>query len=468
MKKNVVKTIITICLMLSSVFAFAQQTAEAKTTANFEMRAHTTLGYDFNTNQSGIETQIDQMQIWFEIFPYNTYGVNPQSSKGLNVSLRAEGLKYAFKWFDMYRQPTDNLGEGISDTGRYSEATMNNFACEKVVAEVSWKDYYLTLVNTGNPIWFSSASLKGIFSELAQKTGDENKLGIPFTGLTQDLVKSSKANLGISGSIGLGYRNDILDISIQVASKDTWKKNTENAWVLGSAINVKPIENLVIDGNILSTINYSKVENFVDFTQFGISTDYQINLSDTYVLKPYIGFDGMIKDNTFTYEVGGGLTFHWRGPDYKITHDTLNIWNLKMPVGASIAANIDELGQVNLMLSVLEDSAAGGLIPNLGGFIQFEMRNATAANYRDARIGIASQIDYKITKKITPYIFGKYVQGYAGGKITKTDDLTTRFGILFNPAPRFSIDVCYEKIDKIGENPVSDKGTFTARFAIKL
>ena len=468
MKKNLVKTFLAICLMLSSVFAFAQQTAEAKTTANFEMRAHSTFGYDFATNQSGIETQIDQMQIWFEIFPYNTYGVNPQSSKGLNVSLRAEGLKYAFKWFDMYRQPTDNLGEAVSDTGRYSEATMNNFACEKVVAEVSWKNYYLTLVNTGNPIWFSSASLKGIFSELAQKTGDENKLGIPFTGLTQDLLKSTKANLDISGSMGIGYRNDMLDISVQAASKGTWKNNPENAWVLGTSAKVKPIENLEIHGNLLSTINYDKVTNFVDFTQFGISTDYQINFSDKYVLKPYIGFDGMIKNNLFTYEIGGGVTFHWRGADYKITHDTLNIWNLKMPVGASLAANIDNDGQINLMLSVLEDSAAGGLVPNFGGFIQFEMRNLTAANNKDARIGFASQIDYKITKKINPYIFGKYVQGYSSGKITKIDDLTTRLGVLFNPAPRFSIDLCYERNDKIGEKQELDKGTFTAKFAIKL
>ena len=468
MKKNLVKTILAISLMLCSVFAFAQQTAEAKTSANFEMRAHTTLGYDFNTNQSGIETQIDQMQIWFEIFPYNTYGVAPQSSKGLNVTLKAEGLKYAFKWFDMYRQPTDNLGEAVSDTGRYSEATMNNFACENVVAEVAWQNYYLTLVNTGKPLWFSSASLKGIFSELATKTGSENVVGLPITGISTDFVKSTKTNLDISGSMGVGYRNDILDISVQAASKGTWQTNTENAWVLGGSGNIKPIENLEINGNILSTINYNKVQNFADFTQFGVSTDYQINCSENLVLKPYIGFDGLLKNNIFNYEIGGGLTLHWRGPDYKISYDTLNIWNLKIPVGASIALNMDNNNELNLMISVLEDSAKGGLIPNLGGFIQFEMRNATAANNKDARIGVASQLDYKISKKINPYIFAKYVQGYASGKITKTDDLTTRGGILFNPAPRFSINLCYERNDKIGENPETDKGTFTARFAIKL
>ena len=96
------------------------------------------------------------------------------------------------------------------------------------------------------------------------------------------------------------------------------------------------------------------------------------------------------------------------------------------------------------------------------------MRNLTAANNKDARIGFASQIDYKITKKINPYVFGKYVQGYSAGKITKTDDLTTRLGVLFNPAPRFSIDLCYERNDKIGEKQELDKGTFTAKFAIKL
>lgn len=454
--------------ILLSVNFFAQQTIDAKNTANFEMRAHTTAGYDFEKKQSGLETSIDQIQVWFEIFPYNTYGVNPESKKNLNVSIRAEGLKYGFKWFDMYRQPTNEIGQEASNTGRYTEAKMDNFEAERLVAEVSYKNFFFTIADTNNPIWFSSASLQGIFDDVQQKTGDQNKVGFPLTGMTRNFISTTQSSVDISGLLSLGYRSETLSSSIKVGSKDTWENNTENAWVLGGSVEVKPIEAFSANANVLSTVNYNKLAGYTDLTQFGTSADYTIAFSDTYALKPYIGFDGLYKNNAMSWELGTGVTFYWRGTDYKIPYDIFNIWNLKIPVGLSAAMNINQDSELNIMVSMLEDTASGGLLPNIGGFIQFEIRNALATKNKDARIGVAGQIDYKLTKKILPYIFGKYLQGYSSGKLTKTDELNTRIGILFTPAPRFSIDVCYERLDTIGEKANYDNGTLTSRFAIKL
>ncbi len=458
-------------LLVLGTASFAQQTIDAKTTANFEMRAHTSAGYDFETNRSGLETQIDQVQVWFEIFPYDTYGVTPQAKKGLNVSIRAEGLKYAFKWFDMYRKPTDDTAESVSSAGRYSESRMDTFECERIVAEVGYRDFYLSIADTDNPVWFSSASLQSIFDELAKKSGDENLLGIPFTGITKDSVKSAAANFDISGILSTGYRTDLLSAAVKAASKGTWLDNERNAWIFGGSITAKPLKDLSASADFLTTVNYTFKEStreYVDVTQFGLKSDYAFHLTDEYVIKPYAGFDGMYKQNEFSWEAGAGFTFYWRGAEYAVPYDILNIWNLKIPVGFSAAFNVNDANQVNLICSLFEDSAPGGLIPNLGGFAEFELRNAASSDGKDARAGIAVQIEYRVTKKIRPYLFAKYVQGYGSGKLTGTDDLNTRAGVLFVPAPRFSVDLRYERSDKTGKNPVYDDGAITARFAIKL
>jgi hypothetical protein len=472
-----------VCTLIACT-AFAQETLTLSNAATFSMRAHTTFGYDFAKQQSGLETQFDQVQVWFELFPYATHGLLPnKNNKGLGVSIRAEGLKYAFKWFDSTNAPKDkdavDTGKHIGD---YTESPCWNSndeyapgedaSVERLVAEITYHNFYYSIADTDDPIWFTDASMQGIFDELEKKaTGGENMLGFPITNFTKDSVKTLLSTFNISGISTAGYRSDTLKASLKAASKGTWETNTNNAWIFGCSADYTPLANLNLGLDALSTVNYTFTEDTTDYhdiTQCGLKADYTFTFTDKLALKPYVGFDGEYTQNTFKWEVGTGATFYWRGTAYAAQNDTLNIWGMNIPVGLSLATNINQDKEMNAALSLYEDSADGGFIPHLGGFVEAELKNALAANGKDAQAGMAAQVEYRITKKIRPYLFGEYLQGYTSGKQTGTDGLASRIGILFVPAPHLTIDVRYARADSIGKNTSLDPGIITTKCAIKF
>ena len=460
------------------------QTIDMKTTANFSMKAHTTVGYDFQKNQSGIETQFDQIQVWFEIFPYGTYGLTPRANaKGLNVSIRAEGLKYAFKWFDSTNSPKDHdavsTGKHIGDytespnwNSKDEYAPGENASVDRLVAEVTYGNYYFSIADTDDPIWFSDASMSSIFTELEKKSGSENVLSFPITNFTRDGIKTTIDSFNVSGILTGGCRFDNMKASLKVASKGTWDTNTNNAWVFGGSAEYKPLDKLTFAANGLGTLNYSFTEgttSYHDIYQGGIKAEYAIDFTDMYVLKPYVGFDGEYTQDAFKWEVGGGATFYWRGDGYATTYDPLSIWGLQIPVGCSLYGLVNDRAEINAALSLFEDSADGGLIPHVGGFIEAEGKNIASQNNKDHQFGVASQIEYRVSKKIRPYIFCEWLQGYsAAGKLTGTDELDSALGVLFTPAAHFTIDVKYAREDTIGENGALDNGLLTTKCTIKL
>lgn len=458
-----------VCAALIMMNVVTAQTIDQKTTATFQMKAHTTAGYDFETNRSGLETQIDQIQIWFELFPYGTYGLNPKlNGKGLKVILKAEGFKSAFKWFGKEETPVsstevDNNGNVSNVTAQTSESY-----CERLVAGVVYGNYNFMIMDSDNPIWFSDASRKGIFSGLEERSW-ANALGFPWTGMSKDLVGTTKGSFDSSGLMSVGYNTDTFGVDLKAASKGTWLTNEENAWIFGGDINYKPLENMSIRADGLGTINYCNVAGYDDMYVGGASVDYALKFSDERILKPYIGFDGKYKDENFAYELGIGTFYYWRGDLYEVAYDTLGLWDKTIPVGASVSFNIDSDCRCNLQYSLFEDSAEGGLIPNVGGFMEFEAKNMFAVNDEDCQLAAGGQIEYRISKKIRPYVFEKWVQGYDGNnRLTGSDNMETRVGVLLTPAAHFTIDVRYTREDVVGDGVNLDNGRITTKFGIKL
>ena len=170
------KKLITIlaAAILTAGICFAD-TADLKTTANFDLKAHTTVGYNLDKNIFGMESGLDQIQIWWELFPYATRGFVPRTNKGLTVSIRAEGVKYATKFFN-----------SKSDyTNEYKEKALQDIDYERIVAEICYNNWFMDVYNydyeDGTVIGFNNASLNSLFDGLknTKRVGsDRNIVGV--------------------------------------------------------------------------------------------------------------------------------------------------------------------------------------------------------------------------------------------------------------------------------------------------
>ena len=133
MKKLI--TIFTAAILTAGI-CFAD-TADLKSTANFDLKTHTTVGYNLDKNIFGMESGLDQIQILWELFPYATRGFVPRTNKGLTVSIRVEGVKYATKFFN-----------SKSDyTNEYKEKALQDIDYEKIVAEICYSNWFMDVYN---------------------------------------------------------------------------------------------------------------------------------------------------------------------------------------------------------------------------------------------------------------------------------------------------------------------------------
>lgn len=439
----------------------AQMTIESAGAATFEMKAHTTVGVDLNNGASGMETAIDQMQIWFEIFPYATRGIPEKESDVPVASIRAEGSKYAFKWFSKQENAP---GQGTT----YDEFA-SSFEFDRIVAELLWKEWWFRVAGTEPSMYVDSASLQSIFDDVI-KESQYSLVPISMLPVSQNLLEVGDAEIPMSGMLSAGGDLGFLDFSLKAGSKGTWKTNEDQAWIFGGDANLKPLEGLTLSLRGLGAVNYDETAPGTNPLSWGVGADYLVYLSDKVALKPFAGFDGKYEtvSEEFTWEAGGGVFLYWRGPEFKVTDEFIHQWNKEFPVGLSLSGNLDQDGYANVVFSLYEQAGKESLVPNLGGFAEIEAINLSAANAQDSALAAAAKVEYVVAKKFVPYAFGKYVQGYKSGKLTDVDSLTTMLGLEINPVKRFTIDLRYERTDLLGNETDLDNGTLTSTFKMKL
>ena len=493
MKKLI--TIFTAAILTAGV-CFAD-TADLKSTANFDLKAHTTVGYNLDKNIFGMESGLDQLQIWWELFPYATRGFVPRTNRGLTVSIRAEGLKYATKFFNSKSDYTDKGNVG------YEEKAFRSIDYERIVAEICYNNWFMNVYNydyeDGTVIGFNDASLNSLFDELKDNKHDYSESDrnlvrvLSYNGISSGRNQLEIGDYSLTGIVTTGLRFDSFDVSLSAGTPGTWEsstssdikegntttENTDNQAVFQITSNIKPVENFIIKADAFGTMNYGSKDDYAG----GLSAKYNLMLDDVKTIQPYLGADFNYMPNAssdaFQYEVGAGVTYYWRGPDCKASCNTLDIWNLEFPIGASLGFNMSNTGTMNLVLSAFEDGTEQSIIPNLGGFFEFEYANITAANDKDRAMFIAGQLDYLLklqiserkTLKTRPYIFGRFIQGTSDGVLTEQNTIDSRIGVIFYPAAKFSVDVRYAREDIIrtddGGNTL-DPGSITCRLDIKL
>ena len=269
---------------------------------------------------------------------------------------------------------------------------------------------------------------------------------------------------------------------------------------------IASIRKAVMEYDVEKLFSADPLSAFESLTVSGISVEYDRALAAG-TLCPYAGFDFRYlcadddafnggKDRTdVQFEGGLGIAYYRRGKDFKYNNATLDSWGRQFPVGVSLGVNSDQNGIANLVFSVYEKPDAGALIPNLGGFLEFEMVNMFRTGDRDEKgaaaegkdwkkdsaFFLAGQLEYQLgvpaggnkTVGVKPYLFGRLIQQRdSDGYLTREYDLDTRIGAIVNPCAMFSIDVRYERADVIwdleGKDNLRDKGCLTCRFDVRL
>lgn len=461
--------------------AWAQQTIETGATATFDLRAHTKVGYDFDSGTSGMETSIDQIGIWFELFPYaDTRGVPKKESDQVTASIRLDGSKFALKWFDDKKL---SAGEGDStnqdqmaqggDDGAFT--TLYEFS--SMIAELNYKTWWFRVAGTEPSMYRNLASLKSIFDDVIGDASNSLLFSSNFLRMNRNLLSISDKEIPMTGMLSAGGDLKNVSFNVRAGSKANWEDNADNAWILGGDCKVTPVDNLALTATGLSSFNYDEYDETTGAQKttnpvgYGFGAEYQYFLTDLVVLKPFVGFDGKYETVTekSTWEVGGGVFLYWKGTSSYVSHDEIYTWGTKFPIGLSLSANVSDANCANVQFSLFEEAGKDAVIENLGGFIELEAQNLTAAESQDSSLVAAAQIEYLVRKKFRPYVFGEYAQGYKAGKLTEDDTLTSRVGIVLTPVKRFTMDVRYERVDHIGAvNDTLDPGVFTTNFKMKL
>lgn len=341
--KKITALVAAAALFAGAAFADSQN---VNTNAWFDLKTHTTLGYNFEEDVFGMESTLDQAQIWWEFMPYATRGAEPSKSQGLQASVRIEGLKYAFKFYNEKKSYTDNNNQGDfhaeGDTksdqqettgwrerpGAADDKESNYFNYERIVSEVKYKNWFMNFYNydynDGPVAGFSNASLCSIFDDLRNfkifdKDGD-NSVGILyFNGIRDSRNTLSKGNYGLTGILSTGFNFDKADVMVSVGTPGSWiakngdapgqiksgksyqKLNEHNKVVLQLNTVFRPVENLTINADALGTINYYKKseadetagisELAHDIYTAGIGVSYKLPAGEKGVIAPYAGFD---------------------------------------------------------------------------------------------------------------------------------------------------------------------------------
>lgn len=553
----------TLACGIASALPLAAGNEDIRTNAWFDLRTHTTIGYNLEEKIFGMESSVDQAQVWWEFLPSATRGMGEGDGDSLSASVRIEGLRYAFKFYNEKKTYEDgntqgdyNAGGDFGKTtgwrerpGTADDKDSNYFVYDRIVSEVKWRNMFLNFYKydyeNGCPIGFDNASLKSIFDDFTNfrifdSVKDDNIGILYYNGIRDSNNYLGRGNYGITGVVSAGVRFDKWNAAFSAGTPGSWisandetpknikqgkayqKPNAENKAVFQLGGEFMPSDDILVKADALATVNFRKKADDqaaasavygdssdgvpYDIYTGGISVEYDRALAAG-TLCPYAGFDFRYlcadddafnggKDRTdVQFEGGLGIAYYWRGKNFKYNNATLDSWGRQFPVGVSLGVNSDQNGIANLVFSVYEKPDAGALIPNLGGFLEFEMVNMFRTGDRDEKgaaaeckdwkkdsaFFLAGQLEYQLgvpaggnkTVGVKPYLFGRLIQQRdSDGYLTREYDLDTRIGAIVNPCAMFSIDVRYERADVIwdleGKDNLRDKGCLTCRFDVRL
>ena len=305
-------------LLLSLGAAFADD-APVKQNAWFDLKMHNTVGYNLEEKIYGMESTIDQAQIYWDLFPGANRGYSSEND-GFSVYFRVEDLKYVFKFYDEKKTYLDSYNggddsqSGTTDSkkqstgweerpGNWNDKASNYFDYSRIVAGVKYRNWFMDFYNfdyeDGAQVGFNHASLKSIFddfrSDKAFDADKDNTLGfLYYNGIqdTRNFLEKDTGSLGLTGVISTGVEFDNLKVQLSTGAAGSWissqdpnvdgpngygsadspytssanikrgkpyqKLNEGNAGAVQLDVMFKPTEQLELNFSGLTTFNYKK------------------------------------------------------------------------------------------------------------------------------------------------------------------------------------------------------------------
>jgi len=430
-------------------------------TATLGVEASTAFVWDIENKSTGLETKAG-MELIFPLFAAANRGLYPDNFD--NPAVRIALRNASFSWWNTYQTSGGNYEQDNfnSWTTRPLVLTFDSFA-----ADVVWTNYFFRVASSTTAFQTDKISLYSIFDEVMDvgdrwyyreafalwRTDRYNIQQLPLlkNRIVRDYVDDDYRG-AISGELAVGVEFNWISAALKTASAKNGIENNDNAWLIGADVEVIPIKNLRLGLTGFGGFNYENNDGKNPFN-FGILVEYQLPLSDRYILTPRLGFDFAMDTITEEneWEMGGGFLFHTRGYD-NVASSRLLDWDEVIPIGASLFINMDNNSHLNMMLSWFEPAGADSMLPNFGGFLQLELANLLGMDGSSVSFAVLTQLEYIIAGKFTPYIRGGYAPEFQESStemITPNYLLKTGVGCYFTLIHFFSIDVRYEMETKL-------------------
>lgn len=458
-------------------------------TARMGIEVGTEFVWDIENKSVGLESNVG-IEFYLPLFSAGEYGYRQSNYMQPGVRLVLKDMR--FQWLEAYYAKGGNFKADTVNTWMNRPLVLSY---GELTADVVWRNFFLQVAGTTNPMEVNRASLVSIFDEVMD-TDDRwylkkqyalysktryNKLDLPLLGerLTRDYLGDGE-DMGtiktdykddISGQLGIGVEFSKFTALAKAASLFNGRDNDNNAWYFGLDASAYPVEEMSIDFSGLVGVNTDK-DTKESPAALGLSVDYKIPLTDKMVLKPFAGVDMSIDyDDTDkrNMEIGFGTYLYFRGEDFMAKHRDVDYDEI-IPVGVSVSANVCmSPGDTwtNIVISAFELADRKALIPNLGYFLEVEFARIGKNNMKTA---VQAQIEYLIKGIFLPYINVKYYPEMSENKRYFTGDtyLEGKIGVYFTPMQLFSLDLWYSnavRVDKAKGASGNDTGKGTLGFS---
>ncbi len=472
--KNSAILLVLLLLLSSNLFALNSYTGgndegrysvqeEANTAVKVEFELGTIWGYDIQEEQSGFKEIID-LDFTFIINPFTKYksDLDPEDYDGPYGIAEVSGGSVEL-----------DIKDEAGDKQSYSD-TLVSINYELIFGKIVFDPFYLLVAASSagnhydrNSGWNFSRGSSRIRSNIAHI--DYN---VPWSGIVSPAPWSGTGpsdtidNEGAESMLGLGYIIGSTEMMVQIGTPYDWEENVDNHYDVGFQLESNPVGNLIVKSHVFSGMNYDTLP-----LNFSLGAGYYQELTDVYSLVPFIGFDGTFEEDeepaldVFKSETSIGLSLRWPGGlgwGYEPLNDRDFDRFSGLTVGSSILNQEGEDPRISLAVTSYEETN-GGLIPNLGTSLVFEIYDLTDYKSTDRdyiKTSYGVYIDYNIKDMLKPYTRVKKVEG-------KDDSpLDFEIGAEFTLIPNTIITVSYETENLLQVE--DNKGLFATEFKVVL
>lgn len=382
------KSLAILLILLSGQTVFsADKAVETKATINGNIT--TIWGSDIDNESTGFSESIDINFNW----DVGGWGDYSSEVSGVNFN-KAYGMAFVSGGLIRFKLEDDLVIDNNSGTDLLNIQILFENAWAKIVKD----NFYIQLAadgtfynrEAGYNLDYSKDMVRANWAHIGSRIQKSYILDSDDwnTNGDMDAVKNEGSTAGLTlGADFEGYKTYLF-----VGSPDDMYDNTDNVYDFAWGNEFKPMDKMVISASVYTAINDPQFNPL----GFGTAISHSVNLTGKLALEPYLAFDGQFQDDgidpwaTLDSEFAYGLTLKWPGPNgwgYEWLFDGERGTNYgfeanysKRYSGFTLSGNmvtIDDVVSHNLQASLYEDTT-GGLIPDFGGSMLFEVKDLTS------------------------------------------------------------------------------------------